>query len=373
MSAAAPPTLLYETLDRAAGGRRSSAPITLDEIRYNVALRDRVRSVDLNTINFETGSWEVSADQVPQLQAIAEAMLQVIEQNPSKVIMIEGHTDAVGATEDNLSLSDRRAESVAEALTTHFNIPPENLVTQGYGEQHLRVPTQGPNRENRRVVVRDITQLLAEAGTARRAHASCGVLSGWTLQDGATAVPSRRGWQSATGSFQVHHPGQGGAMMLQERRGVDPLPVEYVARLSTPSPFQMGAAIARVAVRCTTRSHPHNCWLAMRGAFAQRLELRPDDARVDFLRAGERGEAAVGARDHVLASDHPGVAADPLGYQLRMLDQHGRMRDHAGNEDRALRQLRPFPTPSIRARGAGWPPRTNRRRRGSSGSGRRSP
>ena len=50
---------------------------------------------------------------------------------------------------------------MAEILTTNFNIPPENLVTQGYGEQHLRVQTDGPSRENRRVQVRNITGLMA--------------------------------------------------------------------------------------------------------------------------------------------------------------------------------------------------------------------
>jgi outer membrane protein OmpA-like peptidoglycan-associated protein len=155
----APPMLLYEALEAP-----SVVPLerayTLDEIRDNVELRAHVRSVDVNTITFATGSWEVTPDQIPRLQALAEAMLRVIVENPSTVFLIEGHTDAVGAAEDNLSLSDRRAESVAEILTTHFQIPPENLVTQGYGEQHLRVPTQGPSRENRRVVVRNIAPLL---------------------------------------------------------------------------------------------------------------------------------------------------------------------------------------------------------------------
>jgi OmpA-OmpF porin, OOP family len=36
----------------------------------------------------------------------------------------------------------------------------ENLTTQGYGEQYLKVPTQGPERTNRRVTVRRITPLL---------------------------------------------------------------------------------------------------------------------------------------------------------------------------------------------------------------------
>ncbi len=61
------------------------------------------------------------------------------------MFLIEGHTDAVGTEEDNLSLSDRRAEAVAVALTEQFQIPPENLTTQGYGEQQLKVPVQGPD------------------------------------------------------------------------------------------------------------------------------------------------------------------------------------------------------------------------------------
>ena len=115
----APPTLLYETLDAP-----PVVPIerayTLDEIRDNVELRDRVRSVDINTINFSSGSWEVAPDQIPQLQALAEAMLKVISENPATVFMLEGHTDAVGTAEDNMSLSDRRAEAVAEILTTQL-------------------------------------------------------------------------------------------------------------------------------------------------------------------------------------------------------------------------------------------------------------
>ena len=156
---AAPPVLLYETLEAPPVAPLERA-YTLDEIRDNVELRDYMRSIDINTINFSSGSWEVSPDQIPQLQALAEAILRLISENPDTVIMLEGHTDAVGTPEDNLSLSDRRAEAVAEILTSHFQVPPENLVTQGYGEQHLRVQTDGPSRENRRVQARNITPLL---------------------------------------------------------------------------------------------------------------------------------------------------------------------------------------------------------------------
>jgi OOP family OmpA-OmpF porin len=81
--------------------------------------------------------------------------------------LIEGHTDAVGNDVDNLSLSDRRAESVAVILTSVYQVPPENLVTQGYGPQFLKIPTDGPSRENRRVAARRITPLL-NGGVASR-------------------------------------------------------------------------------------------------------------------------------------------------------------------------------------------------------------
>ncbi len=134
---------------------------TLDEIRATATLRDRMRRVDLDDINFEFGSWEVDPSEYNKLDRVARAMKRVIRRNPNEVFMIEGYTDAVGSPEDNLSLSDRRAESVAEVLSEEFQVPFENLVTQGYGEDYLKVQTERPERLNRRVAVRRITPLLA--------------------------------------------------------------------------------------------------------------------------------------------------------------------------------------------------------------------
>jgi len=155
----APAPLLYETLDAPPLVDIERA-YSLDEIKYNVELRDRMRRIDIDSVTFDTGSWEVTPEQQPKLQVLADALQQILSQHPDEVFMIEGHTDAVGNDVDNLSLSDRRAESVAAILGSAFQIPPENLVTQGYGEQHLKVPTDGPSRENRRTTVRRITPLL---------------------------------------------------------------------------------------------------------------------------------------------------------------------------------------------------------------------
>ena len=160
----------YERADGRAVYEALSAPpvqkldrrYTLDQVRYSPQLRARMPSVDINTITFDSGSFTVMPDQAKRLSTIAEAINRTIKDNPQEVFLIEGYTDAVGADIDNLSLSDRRAQSVAAVLTQDFQVPPENLTTQGYGEQNLKVNTQEASRENRRVTVRRITPLLQQ-------------------------------------------------------------------------------------------------------------------------------------------------------------------------------------------------------------------
>jgi OmpA-OmpF porin, OOP family len=160
----APPELIYDTM-LAPPVDRIERRYSLDEIRYSPSVRQLMPSIDLNSINFETGSWEIPPDQASKLQSIADGLNRAIARNPREVFLIEGHTDAVGNDVDNLSLSDRRAQSAAELLTQQFGVPPENLTSQGYGAQYLKEQTSGPSRINRRVTIRRITPLL-NGGTA---------------------------------------------------------------------------------------------------------------------------------------------------------------------------------------------------------------
>ena len=133
---------------------------SLDEVRYSDRLREKVRRVDLDTITFAFGSAAVGLDQLDSLDSVGQAIEDLIRNNPDEIFLIEGHTDAVGSDQANLLLSDQRAEAVAVALSEDFDIPPENLVTQGYGEQQLKIATLDPERANRRVAIRRITALL---------------------------------------------------------------------------------------------------------------------------------------------------------------------------------------------------------------------
>lgn len=134
---------------------------SISEVTSSPRIRDKVRRIDLDTINFEFGSAEVTQEELPELDGIAWAIQQMLENNPGETFLVEGHTDAVGSEIDNMALSDRRAWAVVDALTDYYDIPPENLVPQGYGEEYLKVQTQAPNRENRRVAIRRITPLVA--------------------------------------------------------------------------------------------------------------------------------------------------------------------------------------------------------------------
>jgi outer membrane protein OmpA-like peptidoglycan-associated protein len=139
---------------------------SVDEVRRSARIRDKVRRIDIDTVNFAFGSAEIDESEIPKLEGVAQAMERLLKDNPAESFLIEGHTDAVGSDVANLALSDQRAEAVANALTNVFAIPPENLTSQGYGEQYLKVNIDGPERENRRVAIRRITPLVAPVASA---------------------------------------------------------------------------------------------------------------------------------------------------------------------------------------------------------------
>ncbi|MFN3275111.1 MAG: OmpA family protein [Paracoccus sp. (in: a-proteobacteria)] len=135
---------------------------TLSQVRNIPEVRALVAPVNIDAITFDTGSAAVRPDQAQQLATLGRIIQEQVRANPREIFLIEGHTDTVGSEAYNLALSDRRAETVALALAEYFAVPPENLVTQGYGEQFLLIRQEGDIRNNRRASVRRITDLLAQ-------------------------------------------------------------------------------------------------------------------------------------------------------------------------------------------------------------------
>ncbi|MBL9056538.1 MAG: OmpA family protein [Rhodobacteraceae bacterium] len=143
--------------------KKAGRSFTLRQIREIPEVRALAATIDVERITFDSGSSAIKAGEAENLAELGSLMQDLLDANPGEVFLIEGHTDAVGNAAMNLALSDRRAESVALALTEYFDIPPENMVVQGYGEAELLIDTQKDERRNRRVAVRVITPLMKVA------------------------------------------------------------------------------------------------------------------------------------------------------------------------------------------------------------------
>ncbi len=150
---------LRAALQAQADAQRGAA-FSLRQVRDIPQVRALAPEIELDAVRFATGSAAIQPEQARSLSRIGSTLRELIEEDPRTVLLVEGHTDAVGDATYNLALSDRRAETVALALTEYFGVPEENMIVQGYGESQLKVETQTAEQANRRAVVRNITVLL---------------------------------------------------------------------------------------------------------------------------------------------------------------------------------------------------------------------
>ena len=100
---------------------------------------------------FASNSETVQDTAYARLGQVAE-IINLYEKQP---ILILGHTDAVGDRENNMKLSERRAETVKQFFIDHFGIEASRLSSRGMGEQRPITSNASPDgREaNRRVEV----------------------------------------------------------------------------------------------------------------------------------------------------------------------------------------------------------------------------
>jgi outer membrane protein OmpA-like peptidoglycan-associated protein len=68
-------------------------------------------------------------------------------------VLVVGHTDSTGKREHNLVLSQKRADSIREALVTTFKIPPQRVLSVGLGEEQFQDAANPTAAINRRVQI----------------------------------------------------------------------------------------------------------------------------------------------------------------------------------------------------------------------------
>ena len=107
-------------------------------------------------VNFPDVTFAVNSTTItPAMRAVLDDVAASMNQYPNSLIDVMGHTDSTGSDSYNLDLSRRRAESVANYLSSR-GVNRARVETIGYGEQYPIADntTEDGRSQNRRVEIR---------------------------------------------------------------------------------------------------------------------------------------------------------------------------------------------------------------------------
>ena len=128
---------------------------------------DRGPVMTLSDVLFDTGK----ATLKPGANRDLDRLAQALKDNGNTRVKIEGYTDSVGSETYNQELSERRAQSVANALQMR-GVPPDRYQVEGLGKEFpvATNDTQAGRQQNRRVeiVFSDDSGRFAEGAAATR-------------------------------------------------------------------------------------------------------------------------------------------------------------------------------------------------------------
>jgi outer membrane protein OmpA-like peptidoglycan-associated protein len=119
---------------------------------------ERGMVVTIGDVLFATDRAELTANGAATVRKLAEVMAQ----NPDRTVLVEGFTDSTGTAAHNKDLSERRAASVAQALTG-LGVPRERVAMRGYGEAY---PVASNDSANNRQLNRRVEIVLSNEGAA---------------------------------------------------------------------------------------------------------------------------------------------------------------------------------------------------------------
>lgn len=126
-------------------GETALEPITVDIYLEPI---EKGRETVLNNIFFETDKYVIKSASEPELQKV----VTFLRENPAVRVAINGHTDNVGTTEHNDTLSTDRAQAVYDYLKEH-GVEADRLAYRGYGSQRpiTENDTATGRQKNRRI------------------------------------------------------------------------------------------------------------------------------------------------------------------------------------------------------------------------------
>ena len=110
--------------------------------------------VTLGDVLFAFNKAELTPQAAPRLDKLAA----FLKQFPQRKLLVEGYTDAVGTDAYNMELSERRAETIREALVAR-GVDTTRVVTKGYGKAY---PVADNASVNGRAVNRRVEVVIAD-------------------------------------------------------------------------------------------------------------------------------------------------------------------------------------------------------------------
>lgn len=134
----------------AADARQQSNQLQQQLAALQATQTERGMLVTLGDVLFENNRANVK----PGAQASLAKLADFLKQNPTRSVLIEGHTDSIGSAASNVTLSRRRAAAVDGALES-LGLAANRATTVGYGEEYpVADNTTASNRAlNRRVEI----------------------------------------------------------------------------------------------------------------------------------------------------------------------------------------------------------------------------
>jgi outer membrane protein OmpA-like peptidoglycan-associated protein len=111
---------------------------------------ERGMVITIGDVLFDTDQARLKPDGVANVKKLAD----VLSQNPNRTVLIEGFTDSTGTAAHNQELSERRAGSVAAALTG-MGVAANRIAMKGYGPAFPVASNDAPasRQLNRRVEI----------------------------------------------------------------------------------------------------------------------------------------------------------------------------------------------------------------------------
>lgn len=130
--------------------QQQSADLQAQIAELNAKATDRGLVVTLGDVLFATGGSALKGGVPSNLNKLGA----FLNKYPDRTVLIEGHTDSVGSAESNVSLSQRRADSV-KAYLVGQGVSPGRLGASGKGESSPTADngTVTGRQQNRRVEV----------------------------------------------------------------------------------------------------------------------------------------------------------------------------------------------------------------------------